>query len=204
MTYQVVADCAQVSVIGTLDGQECVNTYYYRHAAGWGLGELQALASAIDSVVASNQLLICSPNYSYLRTEARDLRSPVGFIATEDSGAGAGVKTGAAVPNNVAISVKRSSGLTGRSSRGRIYFPVTTDGNLSAPNVISDAFHDAVMGLLNSFDSIADSVDWTAVIVSRVGVGTSPVAAVVYTLAEWVIVNLVVDSMRRRLPGRGA
>lgn len=204
MTYQIVPNCAEVSVIGTLDGQQCVNTYFYEHAAGWGLGELQALASAIDSVVASNQLIICSANYEYLRTEARDLRSPVGFIATEDAGAGVGSKGGAPVPNNVAISVKRSSGLTGRSARGRVYFPVTTDGNMSAPNVISDVFHDAVLGLLNSFDTIADSVDWTAVIVSRIGVGTSPVLAVVYTLAEWVIVNNVVDSMRRRLPGRGA
>jgi len=204
MPFQSVPNAAQVSVVGSLDGNDCVNTYYFTHDGSWGMTELQALADAIDSVVGSNMLPIVSPNYDYLRTEARDLRTPIAIMTTSDASAGPGSKTGAAVPNNAAISVKRSSGHTGRGARGRVYFPVTTDGNLSAPNLISTAFHDALLGLLDSFTTIAEGVDWAAVIVSRTGPGTSPTVAVVYTLVEWVIVNFVVDSMRRRLPGRGA
>jgi len=204
MTFQAVPNAAQVNVVASLDGTLCVNTYYFTHAASWGMTELQALADAIDSVVGSNMLPIMSPNYDYLRTEARDLRTPIAILTTSDTNAGPGSKTGFPQANNVALSVKRSSGLTGRGARGRVYIPVTTNGNLSAPNLISDAFHDAVLGLLDSFTDIAADIDWTAVIVSRTGPGTSPAAAVVYTLVEWIIVNYVVDSMRRRLPGRGA
>lgn len=204
MPFQAVPNAAEVVIEGTIDNQNIFNTFQFTHASGWGEDELGELAHACALEWSTGMLPLMSANYHFVQAVARDLRTPIALLATDTSGAGPGARATGLVPNNVALSVKRASAFTGRGARGRVFIPVTDLSNMVGPNEVTSAFATAVLGVLNTLMSAAETVDWNAVIVSRSGPGTTTTEAVVYTLVEWVVVNLVVDSMRRRLPGRGS
>jgi hypothetical protein len=84
-----------------------------------------------------------------------------------------------------------------------VYLPGIGAGALSDNNTVSTTFAGLADTALNAITSAFDSVDWVEVIVSRVAAGVPLTTAVVYTVVEYLIADRVLDSMRRRLPGRG-
>lgn len=204
MAFIPIPNGAEVVVRGTLSGENVVNTFNFTHEGEWGLTELQALVDAVDDQWATNMLPLLSNGYTYVRTDGRDMRTSVGVIATADAGAGAGTVTGGWLPNNCALAVARKTGLAGRAARGRIFLtgiPVSVE---SPQNHVTSGFATAVTAVLNGLDVAAQSVNWTEVVAHRVSGGVPLSTAVVYTVLEWLVVDLVLDSMRRRLPGRGS
>jgi hypothetical protein len=105
------------------------------------------------------------------------------------------------MPSNVTVAVKWTTGLRGRSYRGRTYhigIPRScVEGNLVATEYVAD-LKDAYQTLINRFTQTGGAM----VIASRqnnsvireTGVST-PVTA--------VSIEHTIDSQRRRLPGRG-
>lgn len=205
MAFQPVVDGAEITVVGTKAGQVIVNTFYATGTAGWGQTEAQALADAVDEEWGTGMVPALSSEYVYVNTHVRDLRTlNGGFEADSNTHAGAGGVETPSVPNNVAIAVKRSSGLIGRSARGRVFvtgFPAAQVVN--ATQTIESALETTILTVLNGMRTAMDAVDWHEVIVSRVQAGVTLPEAIVYTVTEYIIVDLVLDSMRRRLPKRG-
>jgi hypothetical protein len=74
---------------------------------------------------------------------------------------------------------------------------------LDFPNVVGDTFITAITAALNALSENVSEVDFVEVIVHRVAAGVPLAEAVIFTVVEYVVVNNVIDSMRRRLPGRG-
>jgi hypothetical protein len=203
MAFQAIPNGVEVLLAATLAGQVCNNTLFFTHAGAWGVDEMQALADAVDDAWGSFVSTYMYQDYHYDQTIVTDKRTDTALQAFAFANAGSGGVTGAPVPNNVAISVKRQSAFTGRSARGRVYIPVGAESHLVSTNVVTDAFAAAATAALQAISDAADDVDWTAVIVSRVHDGVTLPEAVVYTIVEWIVVDKVIDSMRRRLPGRG-
>lgn len=204
MAFQPVPNAAEFVVRGTLYGEQVANTFYATHASGWGLTELQAAADEVDTWFSTEVLPELQANYVYTGTFARDLRTAVGFQTSAIAGAGAGGNVSAGKPNNVTVAISRRSGLAGRAARGRIFLPGIAGDMLSTENSITPTFQLLMETAFNLLRVAFDNVDWTEVIVSRTGPGASPTAAIVYTVIEYLIVDQVLDSMRRRLPGRGS
>lgn len=204
MVYQVVTGGAQAAIVGSVGSQEVINTFNFTHAAGWGQAELDALTAAIDGWVNTSWRPLMAQDYHYVRTEARDLRGPVGFASVNTSHAGVGAIASNSAPNNVSLSIKRRSAFIGRSARGRIYLPPPPLTKVASDLLLDATWVNLVVTALNGIESAVGAVDWGEVIVSRTGSGTSPTLAVVYTLVEYVVVNYAIDSMRRRLLGRGS
>lgn len=203
MAFQPVPNAAEFVVRGTLYGIQVCNTFYATKAGAWGLTELQEAADAVDAWWAAEVLPALQANYIYQGVFARDLRTAVGFQASAIAGYGPGGNASAGKPNNCTIAISRRSGLAGRAARGRIYLPGMAGDMLSTENSISPTFQIAMEAAFNLLRVALDNVDWVEVIVSRTGAGASPAAAVVYTVVEYLIVDQVLDSMRRRLPFRG-
>lgn len=114
----------------------------------------------------------------------------------------AGTNGTASMPNNVALALAFKTALRGRSFRGRIFLPGLTEGNV-VDNTVQPAFITAwytFFGILAS--TLIDLIAWQ-VVVSRVEGGDPRPAGVVTQVNNWIVTNTVVDSMRRRLPGRG-
>jgi hypothetical protein len=204
MPFVPATNCAEIIIQATLNGQDAITTFAARHATGWGATELAALADAVDIYWSTFALPNLPATYTYINTHVRDLRTSVGLQHDSAAGAGNGSEGGTPLPNNVTVAVARRSGLAGRSARGRVFMPGITQTGLATENTITTSFRDTLLDLFNGFTTAISLVDWEEVILSRQHDGVSLTEATVYTVIEYAVVNLVLDSIRRRLPGRGA
>jgi len=203
MAFQPVPNGAEVLIVAEQSGEACYNTFYFTKTGAWGQADLQDLVDEIDPLWAAWTTAFMGNSYSYLRTEARDLRTAIGVQASQDASANTGAVSGAGLPNNTCIALARQSGLTGRSSRGRVYFPLNVAGNLSSNNVVSSTFRAGAITLVTAIGVEALALDWTPVIVSRQQAGVVLTNALTYPIITWTFTDTVADSQRRRLPGRG-
>jgi len=115
-----------------------------------------------------------------------------------------GGDTSGALPNNVAVAVKLASGFTGRSRRGRTFVPGIASGALTADrqhinstlqSLLQAAFSDLIAEL------IANSLH---MVVTSYFSGGAPRVTPENTPITGTSTNTTLDSMRRRLPERGA
>lgn len=203
MAFQSVPHTAEIVVRGSMAGQEMINTFYAQMPGGYAIADIEALAGAVDDWVAAEFRPQMPNNYTYVSTDVRGLNSAIDLQATDNASAGTGAASPTTLSNNAALSVKRGSGFTGRGARGRIYLPPPTPDLMSDDNHISAGGVTAYQTMLVALDAVISGAGWIPVIVHRVEAGVPLAVAVVFTITEWIVVDNVIDSMRRRLPGRG-
>lgn len=203
MAFQAVPNTIEVDVRGTLFGQLIENTLYVRMAAAPTAGDVADAAAAIRGWWFAEMMPILSSDYFFRETFAKDLTVSGGAEQHDIAGAGTAGSFGvAALPGNVTMAVAFKTGLAGRSNRGRNYIPCLAESQVTG-NTISagtvTAFQDAYNALLTE---LAAS-DFTWVIVSRVADHVVRAVGVTNPVITALITDIFVDSMRRRLTGRG-
>lgn len=203
MAFQPAVNCAQIQVRGTLFGQQVMNTFYALYPDAYTQEDLDSLADDIDGWVSGAYKVLCHSAYSYTGTLVRGLTSEIDLIAENNDSAGAGTAGGSGLAANTALAVKRRSAFTGRGARGRVFLPAIPTSGLTDNVTITAAYRTAVETALNAIRGIISTDGATEVIVHRVASGVPLATAAFYTVVEYVVMNLTVDSMRRRLPGRG-
>ena len=203
MAFQSVPNTVEIIAEYAAAGQQIINTFYGHMDTPYSIGDIEALANAVDTAIATYVLPTLTTNVSYIATHVRGLNSAIDLEADANAGAGLGTATGASQANNVTLAVKRSSGFTGRGARGRVYWPTVPSNVVGDGGRVSSTFQTAVLAALDAIDEAVIASGFVPVIVHRVSAGVPLVPAVVFTVLEWVVVNAVTDSMRRRLPGRG-
>ena len=203
MPFQSVPNTAEIIVRGVMGGQEIINTFYGQMTGGYTLADIEALASAVDGWVAATYKALLASNYTYVSTEVRGLNAIIDLSATNNTSAGAGTNGSSTFANNATLSVKRGTGHTGRGARGRIYLPPPPANALLDDNHVTATYVTGVQTALVALDAIISGAGWIPVMVHRVEAGVPLAVAVVFTVIEWIVVDNVIDSMRRRLPGRG-
>lgn len=209
MPFIPVADAAKVACKYTRFGQELINTLWFTKSGGWTSTDLNDLCVAINSWVIAELLPLASNDTLYHGSTATDM-SAAGAEGVEVpvSPAEEGGNVVAGLPNNVTASIKFLTGFTGRSNRGRNYFV-----GLGENQVVGDTLADATTdGLLAAFDALASYLTGLAAdhvvasLYSGVDSEGHPIprsAGVVKAVTQYAMDNIV-DSMRRRLTGRGA
>jgi len=202
MAFQRVPNAVEILLKGTMAGQEILNTFYGT-LEGYALADIEALAAALSTWVTSDWLPLMGTNYHFDNVTVRGLNAAVDIETINASAAGAGSAEGEVTSNNCALAIKRSSGFTGRAARGRIYVPVTAAAIDPTNDTVFDAFAADILTALDAMDTVITTQGFLPVIVHRVSAGVPLIEATVYTLIEWVVVDKVIDSMRRRLPRRG-
>lgn len=203
MPFQSVPNTAEVIVRWSLAGQQIINTFYGRKASAYTQADIDALAARVDEWVADSLLPTLSSSLIYTGTVVRGLTSAIDLEAENNDSAGAGAGGVSTSPNNKALSIKRRSAFTGRGARGRIFVAGIPDASMASPNAVDAGFAVAMEAALNALQGAMDEVNFEEVIVHRIAAGVPLVPAVLFTLVEYVVVDLGIDSMRRRLPGRG-
>lgn len=106
-------------------------------------------------------------------------------------------------PNMVAFAIKRTSGLTGRSARGRVYWPAASqDQNSGNENQIDAGRAALYVGALGLFEDAMQGAVPSAieVITSRVSSGSSRPVGVNFPVVGYAYTNLQWDTMRERMP----
>lgn len=177
------------------DTRQFVNTLHFSRAAGWTLGDMQTLASALatwwedqlrTAVVSAVSLVqVQVRQYDPDNPQAVDLNLvPIpGIIGTPPE------------PANVTSTISWRTGLAGKKFRGRIYVP----GYAESQTANDDTLVSATVTLLTQAAS--------AYLVSTLPAGTNPIVfhfvdATFNVITSFVIENIL-DSQRRRLPARG-
>lgn len=211
MAFIPAVNTAQVRMQFDYQGQQCENVYYVENQAAWDAAALFLLAAVFGEWWIGELAPDMPLALTLTRILCRDMTtsSSPGIEYTTDL-PHSGEQSVEALPNHVTVAVKWITGLIGRSFRGRTYHLGLADAGVAA-NAITPTLHgilNAAYNQLRSNVSTAD-VDWRMVVASfysGVDVNGDPIprATAVLTPILNAVIDLIVDSQRRRLPGRGA
>ena len=203
MAFQSVPETASIDVIYTYNGETVQNVFYAELSGGYSAADIQELADEIDIAVGENWLDIQPAEAIYQRTEVRGLEFENDLFATANANTGPGESLSPALPNQVTVSIKKTSGLTGRSARGRTYWiGIPTDQvNATNENLLKVAFIGEVEVEVGRIRTRTNTTGlWVAVLVSRFTGGAKRPTGVTFVWVDTVCVDNIVDTMRGRLP----
>lgn len=125
MAFLEFPDCMQAEVrLATNVGRPAEVTFWYRKTTGSvDQSDVDDLAELIDDYVAEEFIPLWNTAWNYQETFVRDMTAEISYFSSAVAGAGAGTESGTPVEASSAMVLVRRSGLMGRSSKGRIYFP---------------------------------------------------------------------------------
>lgn len=201
MAFQSVPGAAIAEVIWVSAGVTLQNTFYGHRAGGYDSANIALLAERVDEFIASEWLPLLSNTIAYVGTTVTGLQFENDVQYTETAGAGNGGLSLTAAPLNVTFAIKRTSGLTGRSARGRIYWPqinildTQTDRNYLQSTIAAD-----MVLAVSAIRGATIAAEWTPVIVSRFSGGEKRETGVVFSWEQTGFTDLRLDSRRDRLP----
>lgn len=203
MPFIPVSNVAEAAMHYDADGQNCYNVYNYFKTSGWTLDDLNGLGEALttwEDTIAQpwrgNGVTFVGVHLTDLTTAsspATDFIPSVPIV---------GGRVNFNLPLNVTVATTFITGLRGRSYRGRAYWIGITEDMTNYNNLTTDATVaiEAAYAALQALVIGTEEADLA--IVSRVSDKT-PRTVGVATQVIQVKTDNVLDSMRRRLPGRG-
>lgn len=205
MAFQQVPNTAQVTIAMNMNNSRMVMTHYGLRVGGYDSGNLQDLADDIDTWVGTSLMPQLSNQLTYTDTEVRGLNFENDLVALAIASAGVGGIASNPTPNQVAFCLKRLSGLTGRSARGRVYVPGIPTTLLSAnESLVQTTFANTLVTVHNLLAITFANAGWQQVIVSRYTNGVKRAVGVTYPVSEWAYTSTVVSTQRGRLPDPSA
>lgn len=203
MAFQRVPNTAQIDIVFSLQSIILQNSFYAQMPTPYTITDLEALAADIDMAVPVTWLPRLPTDCTYLRTDVRGLNAENDLVASDNANTGTGDEAIQPLPNNVTFSIKKSSGLTGRSARGRTYWPSIPRDKMVAANentLIATYITDIVLAV----DSIRTNTNgvgtWQAVLVSRFLNKVKRAEGVTFPWTGTTFVNNIIDTQRGRLP----
>lgn len=204
MAFQSVPDTVQVAIEAQYLGEPCVNTLHFEATGTYDLTAAQSLAALIVSDWAAGFMAVWSSNqYIFESVSVRGLEFVNDFQWTESAGNVAGGAAADPLPGNAAWVVKFISGLTGRSARGRNYISGLSSAVVNG-NTLAATAAAAIVDTYEQISADAAVLGWSHVITSRFTSGAARPVGVNFPVAAVTYSDLDMDSMRRRLAGRGA
>jgi len=194
---------ARTRMVYSLDGQVVMNVLYFQAAAPFTFADLVNLNAEVEAAWTA-QLKPQQPEELRLEyIESTSLDADPGFQATHAVGSAGTNGTSPALPSNVTLSISFKTGVTGRSNRGRMFWLQLAEGQVVANEVgvvFISTLHTKIVAF---FEAIETGTDTLHAVVSYCNGGAWRSEASVLPVEDYVIVDNIVDSQRRRLPGRG-
>lgn len=198
-----VAGVLQANVRFLLEGQQIENVLNFRYD-GTPFGEAAlTIWELLDVSWWQGMRPNLSGDLTNTETYIVDLSDQAGAVATfppfTTPGGGA---TGSPVPNNAALCITHRTANRGRSYRGRTFIPGIAKSVVNG-SFVQQATVDALAGNFNDMRTTALAADLPFVIVSRRHNNAPRVVGLETAVTLCVARDNVLDSQRRRTPGRG-
>lgn len=205
MAFQPVGNGAEAVIKATLDGEQVVTTFPLLGIVGFTQANLQEFVDDLVNAWSTNALPQLPASYQAFEVVGRGLRTASDVEAsTSFPSNSTGALVSPQLPNNVTISVARKTGLTGRSNRGRLYWPGLTEGDVVG-NELSSTRATAILAALSAIQANVEGPgNFLMAVISRYTGGALRPTAIALPIASWTVVDRTVDSQRRRLPNRGS
>jgi hypothetical protein len=197
----------QAELVYSLHSQVVENTLSFEGASTPAAADMQELATALAAWWTSGVAPYVSGELGLTRVDIRGLEAsasasyshPILPVST-------GTINDHALPGNCALCVSFRTALSGRSFRGRNYVPGITEGNTSG-STIAAANANGIALAYNNLQTYLNTnifgLAWTWVVVSTRSGNADRASGVTTPVTSAILVDYVVDSQRRRLPGRG-
>jgi hypothetical protein len=184
--------------------QQVEDRIRFEKSDGWNEDDAATLGAAlVDWYGATLRHLQCT-DITLNELQMTNLETEDGFSITYNTGLPlAGLVAEESCTNNVTLCCSLRSANRGRSARGRIYPPGLRKTQISGNTWDAD-YAELLRGYLEQLttaDVVGEGIN--LVITSYQHNNAPRVAAVNYQVLAVSLVDLTVDSQRRRLPGRG-
>lgn len=205
MPLPPVPNAVKCEVHNLWDGQTCINDLWFvGPSAEPSSGDVALLADIVATWYIGDVLPNLGESVVFQKVRAKSMAVVDGVIfdqfGTGETG-GVGSET---VCNNVNPCVTFRSVVGGRSGHGRNYIP-----GLPNADVVGNTIQSAWIGSLTSAYAFllpggtADPAPFIWSVVSYFGAGAQRVTPLSWPMASIGFTDNIVDSQRRRLPGRG-
>lgn len=158
--------------------------------------QLGDLAAGIWTAAGTSLLACMTAQWTVTAVEATDRSVVGGAFAAYTPSPNVGTRTGDALPANCALVISKRTGYSGRVNHGRMYLPGANDGD-AAQSIMSNAYMISANLLAAQLLSYGGPVslpgEWSFPSIKQLAMKT----------ITSTIIDNVLDSQRRRLPGRG-
>jgi len=176
------------------------NTFYYGYVTTPDSTDLTDLLQDLATVIGSDWLPLLPANVAITSLYARDLEIEAAVQAEEFLVGAVGTASGAGLPTYVTLAVARKTALTGRSTRGRIFWIALTEEQVTNSTVDGGVMAD-IVDAVEAFDAAAALLGYSPVIVSRYNNGLKRATGVTYPITTWAANDGLVDTRRSRKEG---
>lgn len=203
MDYIPVPNTCQLELIYNYAGERCETVLHYLKASPWDLADLTELCVAASALFVSKHLILAPTNFILSLVRATDLGSQTGPVVDHGTGLPLpGIIASPSLPNNCCMVITKRTAQRGRSFRGRIYHPYLVEPGVISNDVIPTTAA-AYVTAWNFFKVIPITADEAIMCVVSRFADKLPRATGLSTIVTNLTTDAVVDSQRRRLPGRG-
>lgn len=203
MAFIPVANCIQANLRLSFDGQEVENVLHFATPGVPTLTELADVAEGVEDWWITNMVTSVPSTVVFREVYATDQTSATGASFTAAGGNGtAGTAGSPAMPNNVTIAMSLRTAFRGRSYRGRIYHIGLTEASI-VDNELTSGAVTALNGIYALLLNSASFGGAELAVASRYLNNAPRVIGVATPVISILLADPVVDSQRRRLPGRG-
>lgn len=205
MPFVAIPNVVQVEIRALKALQHIENRIFIKLAAPATSSDLVTLANVVITPLVANWLpnLPQDLNITEIVLTAMDTENGIQLTAPFPAPTG-GQAIGEPLPNNDTICVSLRTGFRGRNARGRLYWLGLTIEQVST-NTLDTTPSANIVAAVESLRTNITGASATWVVVSRFNNGVlRPEGPVTFPITTVLLTDNVVDSQRRRLPGRGA
>lgn len=204
MPFQPAPDVAEVRMGFSYKGQKYQNIFHVKTSESWSAEFLENLSLFFLQYWEDNMLTYMSDQVHIDYCKVRDLTTEfAGYAEAAPATDVTGSRTSPAMPGNVTVANTWTTGLTGRSTRGRTYHVGLTE-DMCLDNELASTFQGLLFSVYNDLIQAITTEDgaWTLGVLSRVQNGATLPEALFYEIVNSAV-DPFLDSQRRRLAGRG-
>lgn len=204
MPFVPAANTAMAELRYQWNEQQVENTLYFEASASLSLTLMETLANDLSAWWQAGLRAQQVPDLQLREIFITNLTTNTSpTFSLTDGLPLSGGKLGDGVPNNCALCVSFRTGGRGRSARGRNYVPGLEDGSVTG-SVVNGSYAAAILAPYSDLigaGALTSGLQWC--VVSRFSGGVARTAALIQPITSVLLVDDVIDSQRRRLPGRG-
>jgi hypothetical protein len=201
------AHCAKIALGWLRGGQQLESIFYVTDPTDAIFADPSTFLSAVGGYVISDLLPQMFADLAFNQIGFEDVRTvPFGGLTLGITGTHFGsISATGNMPNSVTMSVKKQTGNLGRAGRGRIYWPSMDASILNDDNSVDSGFAADVITALNLFqaDVEGELAGGKVGIVSYYLDKALRADGLFQAITGYSVIDLIVDNMRKRLPGRG-
>lgn len=200
MPFQSVPDCAQGTIVCSLNGVTINNTLGFAYVGGgYDQEAIDALAEGLDNWWAAEVLPLLSTTLVYEHAEARGLEFLSDLEAISSTNSGNGGDANPPMPALAAVCISFRTGFTGRSARGRNYVSgFGTDNLATNENRIVSSTIDALQDAYELLNASVNAGGWQHVVISRFTEGAARPTGVYLPVTAYLCTDDLWDTQRRR------